>query len=105
MIDFPTMLFVGLYLFAFGILVGKKVFSKVIEKEIKVERMYIEDYNPDKDILVFRLGTDTDIPPNSVFEKLKKDLEKITPGQSLIVPGCIHVEMLRYIRGTKNGEE
>jgi uncharacterized protein len=53
------------------------------------------DYNPKIDKLLFTLGSDKEIPPPDVFENIKEQLVGVEKCKLIIVPGCIHVSVLR----------
>jgi len=56
------------------------------------------EYNPKKDILCISVGTEDEIPPPQVFEKIKDALDELPKCKMVIFPGIFRIVVMR-----KNG--
>ena len=75
-----------------------EILDKITNFDFVDTKIETEKYNPDKDILAIFVGTENNIPPESVMEEIKDTLEDIPECHLLIAPGVFRFVVMKDAR-------
>jgi len=76
----------------YNVSLGQKL-EEILYKTPK--NLQVMDYDPKRDKLLFTIGDDREVPPPEVFENIRDQLDGIEKCKVIVVPGCIHVAVLK----------